>query len=225
MIQTDALNHECPLTNRKMPETEVILIRHGETEWNVAQRFQGHQDSDLTEKGKFQVETLGVRFQEEELDQLYSSDLLRTRKTAEAVSRGTGRQVELDVRLREKNLGIFEGLNVSEIQKKYSDAYKAFNTGGSRYRIKSGESTLDLLVRGLEFLEEIRKKHEGRKIGIVTHGGFIRVILKNSLGMSQDTPTRFIIPNTSVHRIIWRKEKWVVSSMGDVFHLNGFQKS
>ncbi|MDP6248232.1 MAG: histidine phosphatase family protein, partial [SAR324 cluster bacterium] len=47
-----------------MPETEVILIRHGETEWNVAQRFQGHQDSDLTEKGKFQVETLGVRFQE-----------------------------------------------------------------------------------------------------------------------------------------------------------------
>ncbi|MDP7137887.1 MAG: histidine phosphatase family protein, partial [SAR324 cluster bacterium] len=89
----------------------------------------------------------------------------------------------------------------------------------------SGESTLDLLVRGLEFLEEIRKKHEGRKIGIVTHGGFISVILKYSLGMSQDTPTRFIIPNTSVHRIIWRKEKWVVSSMGDVFHLNGFQKS
>ena len=208
-----------------MPETEVILIRHGETEWNVAQRFQGHKDSDLTENGQSQVEALAERFRDEDLDQLYCSDLLRTQKTADGVSRGTGCNIQLDVRLREKNLGIFEGLNVPEIQKQYSDAYKAFKTGGARYRIESGESTLDLLVRGLEFLEEIRKKHEGRKIGIVTHGGFIRVILKNSLGMSQDTPTRFIIPNTSVHRIIWRKEKWFVSSMGDVFHLKGLQKS
>ena len=94
----------------------MILIRHGETEWNVAKRFQGHKDSDLTENGKQQVEALGTRFQDEELDQLYSSDLLRTQKTAKPVSLGTGCQVELDVRLREKNLGIFEGLNVPEIR-------------------------------------------------------------------------------------------------------------
>ena len=81
-----------------MPDTEVILIRHGETEWNVAKRFQGHKDSDLTENGKRQVEALGTRFQDEELDQLYSSDLLRTQKTAKPVSLGTGCQVELDVR-------------------------------------------------------------------------------------------------------------------------------
>ena len=64
-----------------MPDTEVILIRHGETEWNVAKRFQGHKDSDLTENGKQQVEALGTYFQDEDLDQLYSSDLLRTQKT------------------------------------------------------------------------------------------------------------------------------------------------
>ena len=65
-----------------MLDTEVILIRHGETEWNKAKRFQGHKDSDLTENGKQQVEALGTRFQDEELDKLYSSDLLRTQKTA-----------------------------------------------------------------------------------------------------------------------------------------------
>ena len=168
-----------------MADTEVILIRHGETEWNVAKRFQGHKDSDLTENGKQQVEALGTRFQDEDLDQLYSSDLLRTQKTAKPVSLGTGCQVELDVRLREKNLGIFEGLNVPEIQEQHPDAYKAFREGGARYRIESGESTLDHLVRALGFLEEIPQKHEGQKVGIVTHGGFIRVILKNSLGLSQ----------------------------------------
>jgi len=208
-----------------MPDTEVILIRHGETEWNVAKRFQGHKDSDLTENGKQQVEALGTRFQDEELDQLYSSDLLRTQKTAKPVSLGTGCQVELDVRLREKNLGIFEGLNVPEIQEQHPKAYKAFREGGARYRIESGESTLDHLVRALGFLEEIPQKHEGQKVGIVTHGGFIRVILKNSLGMSQDTPTRFTIPNTSIHRIVWKKDQWIVSSMGDVSHLNGFSKT
>ena len=62
------------------------------------------------------MEALGTRFQDEELDQLYSSDLLRTQKTAKPVSLGTGCQVEVDVRLREKNLGIFEGLNVPEIR-------------------------------------------------------------------------------------------------------------
>ena len=130
-----------------MPDTEVILIRHGETEWNVAKRFQGHKDSDLTENGKQQVEALGTRFQDEELDQLYSSDLLRTQKTAKPVSLSTGCQVELDVRLREKNLGIFEGLNVPEIQEQHPEAYKAFREGGARYRIESGESALDHLVR------------------------------------------------------------------------------
>ena len=208
-----------------MSETELTMIRHGETEWNIVQRFQGHKDSDLTENGKSQVEALAKRFREEEMDHLYSSDLLRTQKTAEGVSRGTGCKIQLDERLREKNLGIFEGLIITEIQRKYSDAYKAFKNGGARYQIESGESTLDLLVRGLGFLKEILEKHEGSKVGLVSHGGFIRCILKHSLGISQDTPTRFTIPNTSIHRLIWKKNKWVVISMGDVFHLNGFLKS
>ena len=205
-----------------MPSTEVILIRHGETEWNVQQRFQGHYDSELTEKGKRQVEALGERFKEEEMDLIYSSDLPRARKTAEAIAHLNGFSIRYDLRLREKNLGIFEGLDVNEIKARYPEAFKAFKNGGAQHRIEQGESNLLLLDRARNFLDHIHCKHEGWKIAIVTHGGFIRVVIKHSLGISQDTPTQFMIKNTSVHRLIWKNERWMVSLLGDVSHLKGF---
>ena len=142
----------------KIPETEVILIRHGETEWNVQQRFQGHLDSSLTETGLRQTEALGERFRDEKLDLVYSSDLMRTRKTAEALVSGNGHEICFDQRLREKNFGIFEGLTVEEIQARYPDDFKAFRNGGSQYRIEQGESSLNLLERAREFLKEVLKE-------------------------------------------------------------------
>ena len=206
----------------KIPEMEVTLIRHGETEWNVQRRFQGHLDSPLTETGLRQTKALGERFRDAKLDLVYSSDLMRTRRTAEALVSGNGHEIRFDQRLREKNLGIFEGLNVEEIQTRYPDDFKAFRNGGSQHRIEQGESSLSLLERARKFLKEVLLEHEGKRIAVVTHGGFVRVILKHSLGLSQDTPTRFLIQNTSVHQVVWRKDRWIVTLLGDISHLNGF---
>ena len=206
----------------KIPDTEVTLIRHGETEWNVQRRFQGHLDSPLTETGLRQNEALGERFRDAKLDLVYSSDLMRTRRTAEALVSGNGHEIRFDQRLREKNLGIFEGLTVEEIQARYPDDFKAFRNGGSQHRIEQGESSLNLLERAREFLKEVLLEHEGKKIAVVTHGGFVRVVLKHSLGLSQDNPTRFLIQNTSIHRVVWKKDRWIVTLLGDISHLNGF---
>jgi probable phosphoglycerate mutase len=202
-----------------MPETEIWLIRHGETEWNVQHRFQGHSDSPLTASGRLQVEAVGERMRHESFDHFYSSDLLRTRETAEAIVRTTGKSFETDVRIREKHLGIFEGMTVPEIKERYLDIYIDFKTQGARYVIPEGESTQQLQERAVAFMDEMHERHPGARVVCVTHGGTIRALMKHTLGLSLDTPTRFTIGNTSVHQLVRREQFWVVQRMSDTEHL------
>lgn len=202
-----------------MPHTEVWFVRHGETCWNVAQRYQGHGDSELTDTGRAQVESLGKRFRNLAFDHLYSSDLGRARSTAESIARHSGHEIQLDPRLREKNLGIFEGLTVSEIQAQHLDTYIAFKTRGASFVLPEGESTLQLFERAWEFLEEMRDRHPGQRTVCVTHGGTIRGLLKHTLGLVQDMPTRFRLHNTSLHQLYWVTDHWMAGCIGDTQHL------
>ncbi len=202
-----------------MPETEIWLIRHGETEWNVQQRFQGHSDSPLTPTGVLQAEAVAERMRHEEFDQFYCSDLKRTQDTAQAVVRTTGKSFQTDPRIREKNLGVFEGMTVPEIKEQYLDLYIDFKTQGARFVVPEGESTQQLQDRAMACLEALHEQHPGERIVCVTHGGTIRAILKHTLGLSLDSPTRFTINNTSVHQLIRKGDFWVVQRMCDTEHL------
>ena len=201
-----------------MKETEIILIRHGETEWNSQQRMQGHSNSDLSSLGQAQIQALGQWMKNVPFDHIYSSDSLRAKQTAEAITQFSGHELKIDLRLREKNLGVFEGLTSDEARERHPEVYRLFKTAGSKYVIDEGESTQQLQGRALEIVEEIRIKHPEERVLLVTHGGFIRVVMKHSLGLSLETPTRFLIRNTGVFRLVW-EDKWIVSQMGGVSHL------
>jgi len=201
-----------------MKETEIILIRHGETEWNSQQRMQGHSNSDLSSVGQAQIQALGQWMKNVPFDHIYSSDSLRAKQTAEAITQFSGHELKIDLRLREKNLGIFEGLTSEEARERHPEVFRLFKTAGSKYVIDEGESTQQLQDRALEIVDEIRIKHPEEHVLLVTHGGFIRVVMKHSLGLSLETPTRFLIRNTGVFRLVW-EDKWIVSQMGGVSHL------
>ena len=201
-----------------MKETEIILIRHGETEWNSQQRMQGHSNSDLSSVGQAQIQALGQWMKNVPFDLIYSRDSLRAKQTAEAITQFSGHELKIDLRLREKNLGVFEGLTSEEARERHPEVFRLFKTSGSKYVIDEGESTQQLQDRALEIVEEIRIKHPEECVLLVTHGGFIRVVMKHSLGLSLETPTRFLIRNTGVFRLVW-KDKWIVSQMGGVSHL------
>jgi len=201
-----------------MKETEIILIRHGETEWNSQQRMQGHSNSDLSSVGQAQIQALGQWMKNVPFDHIYSSDSLRAKHTAEAITQFSGHKLKIDLRLREKNLGVFEGLTSEEARERHPEVFCLFKTAGSKYVIDEGESTQQLQDRALEIVDEIRIKHPEERVLLVTHGGFIRVVMKHSLGLSLETPTRFLIRNTSVFRLVW-EDKWIVSQMGGVSHL------
>ena len=201
-----------------MKETELILIRHGETVWNSQQRMQGHSNSDLSEEGRAQIESLGQWMKNVSFDHIYSSDSLRARQTAEAITKYSGHTLKIDQRLREKNLGVFEGLTTEEAKERHPEIFRLFKTAGSNYVIDEGESTQQLLDRALEFIEEIRLKHLDKRVVLVTHGGVVRVLIKHTLGLSVGSPTRFLIKNTGLFRLVWN-EKWLVAQMGGVLHL------
>ncbi len=201
-----------------MKETEIILIRHGETEWNSQKRMQGHSNSDLSEVGRGQIQELGELMKNVSFDHIYSSDSLRTRQTAEAITQYSGHTLQFDQRIREKNLGVFEGLTSTEAKERHPEIYRLFKTAGANYVIDEGESTQQLLERALEFIEEIRLRHPQERVVMVTHGGVVRVLMKHALGLSIDAPTRFIIKNTGIFGLIWN-ENWLVTQMGGVYHL------
>ncbi len=201
-----------------MDNTVLILIRHGETLWNTQLRMQGSLDSDLTPKGELQIKALGEWMKEVPFDYLYCSDTPRAHKTAKALSKYTGHTLNFDKRLREKNLGIFEGLTSEEAREQYPEAFKLFKTAGANYVIDQGESTQQLLDRALEVIEEIRIRHPQKVLVAVTHGGVVRVLMKHVLGIPLDAPTQFLIGNTGIFRLVWR-EKWLVAEMGAEPHL------
>ena len=201
-----------------MKETEIILIRHGETEWNSQKRMQGHSNSDLSEVGREQIQALGELMKNVSFDHIYSSDSLRARQTAEAITQYSGHTLQFDQRIREKNLGVFEGLTSTEAKERHPEVYRLFKTAGANYVIDEGESTQQLLERALEFIEEIRLRHPQERVVMVTHGGVVRVLMKHALGLSIDAPTRFIIKNTGIFGLIWN-ENWLVTQMGGVSHL------
>ena len=149
--------------------TTLLLVRHGETDWNAEGRLQGHTDRPLSDYGRRQAQQLAGGLEDEELEAIYSSDLARARETAEIVGERLGLPVVLDPDLREKDWGTWEGLNSVE-----RDSVEFV-----------GESTEAHQERMLEALRRIAERHPGdRRVLVVTHGGSMRRVQTAAMGMA-----------------------------------------
>ena len=202
-----------------MQRTQVILVRHGETEWNIARIRQGHLDSRLTEKGIAQAQALAQRLAREKCTALYSSDLGRAVQTAMAIAELTGHEVVTDARLRERHLGIFQGLNGDEITAKYPEERRQFRTMGPDYVIPGGESMRQQVERNVAYLNDLAAKHQGEQIVVVTHGGVVSGFFRHTLEIPLEAPRRFEFVNAGLNVFAREEETWLLLTWGDVSHL------
>jgi broad specificity phosphatase PhoE len=148
--------------------TTLLLVRHGETDWNAVGRLQGHTDRSLSDYGRRQARQLAEELVDEELDAIYASDLARARETAEIAGERLGVPVVLDADLREKDWGSWEGLTAVE-----------------RDRVEFvGESTETHQQRMLRALRRIAERHPGGRVLVVTHGGSMRRVQTAAMGMA-----------------------------------------
>ena len=198
--------------------TRLLFIRHAQTEWNIQRRFQGHGDSPITEEGQEQLQRLKSRLAGLEFDVVYSSDLRRTMETSKMLS---GKQRVEEPRLRERGVGILEGLNLEQIMAEHAEAFRAFRSGDKDHQIEGGESLQIALNRAWTFLEEMPEKHPGAELAAVSHAGLIRLICKQILGLALDAPNFFQIPNTSLTQLVFspKDRSWSLEFLADTTHL------
>jgi probable phosphoglycerate mutase len=146
-----------------LPLTTLLAIRHGETVWNVEERFQGHEDSPLTVNGRRQVDALGRRLQGMAIDTMISSDLGRARESAAIIADYTGHTVAVDHRLRERHYGVLEGLSLPEIKAAHAEVLAQFNADDPDYVIPGGESHRMHYERNIAWLEEVMPARPGHR--------------------------------------------------------------
>ncbi|HEY7716552.1 MAG TPA: histidine phosphatase family protein [Candidatus Binatia bacterium] len=202
-----------------MQRTHVIIVRHGQTEWNIAGVRQGHLDSALTEKGVAQASALAQRLARERFTALYSSDLGRAVQTAMAIADVTGHEIVTDPRLRERHLGIFQGLTAEEIMAKYPQERTQFRTLGPDYVIPGGESMRQQVERNVAYLNALAAKHRGEQIVVVTHGGVVSGFFRHTLAIPLDAPRRFEFVNAGLNLFAREEDNWILLTWGDVSHL------
>lgn len=153
-----------------MTTKKIGLIRHGETEWNHLGKAQGHSDIPLNDLGRKQAKLLGKRLALENWERIYSSDLLRAKETAEIIATYTKLPHLTDRRLRERHGGLIEGTTETERVNKWGEHWRHLDL-----RIESGEKMSE---RGLSFIEEILLENRSNNFLIVSHGAFLKQLLR-----------------------------------------------
>jgi probable phosphoglycerate mutase len=183
------------------PVTELILIRHGETDWNRELRFQGHIDVPLNDMGHEQARRLGCRLARETVQHLVSSDLMRAQQTATPAAQQLGLPVVTTVTLREQHFGVVEGLRADEIQVQHPRAWEEWLEFREEHAMPEGESARDFHARIVAALGAIATAHAGERVLVVTHGGVLDMVWRTAQGLSLSGPRRSEIPNAGFNRI------------------------
>ena len=202
-----------------MTDTQIIAIRHGETEWNLKGRFQGHQDSPLSPLGRRQAAALGQRLAREPFDIIYSSDLGRALDTAGAIAGLSGHTVRADAQLRERNFGVLEGLTEAQIIAAHGETLERLRRPEPEFRIPGGESLREAYDRCVSAFTRLARLHPGRTVVVVCHGGVLAHLYQHATAAPIDTPRKFSVHNASINRFRYAAGLWQLVHWGDVSHL------
>jgi broad specificity phosphatase PhoE len=168
--------------------TEMWLVRHGQTDWNLANIFQGQSDIPLNETGIKQAQSLALKLAGTPFDALYSSDLSRARQTAEIIAEHIRLPVMIDPRLREIRQGIWEGMSVEEVKQKFSPDFSRDSDYLTTPRAAGAETLAQVITRMLEVANEIHEKHNGQRVLLSSHGLAVAVLYL----VANDLPIRDI---------------------------------
>ena len=200
----------------------LILVRHGETDWNAALRYQGHANIPLNEQGREQARKAGVRLARSGATALYTSDIVRAAETAAIVGAATGLAPQPMPDLREIDVGQWEGLTPEELYRRFPEHMAAFDRDPARTVRLGGESYAQLQGRALVALNTLHAKHPGDEIVLaVSHGGTIRALLCHIIGLDLAHFGRLWLDNGSFTELRHGAHGWRLVRLNDAAHIEG----
>lgn len=206
-----------------MKETTTIYItRHGQTEWNIQKRFQGHRDSPLTELGMKQAECLGESLQQQQIDRIFTSSSGRAIKTAEIVKGQRDIPIEVSEAFKEINLGVWEGLTQDEAKIHSTLQFDNFWNDSGAFQVENSETFQQVSERAVQEVKRILQNYKGKSILIVTHTAVIKVIMAyfEQRAMKDIWNPPYIHP-TCLCKIEMNDESSTIVLHGDMSHYKG----
>jgi len=206
--------------------TRVIFIRHGETLWNIEEREMGHLDSPLSERGEKQAEAIAERLKQNSFTHLYSSDLGRATQTATSISQACNLEINLDIELRERNMGIFQSYTRKEMKENFPAEWREYNSINKfDYVIPNGESQRQRLERSIRVMNRLADMHPSESIVVVSHGGILRGFFEFVVGLQPGNEDRYMRKNATYNSFIKENGMWSLEVWGDTNHLENVYKT
>jgi probable phosphoglycerate mutase len=199
--------------------TELILLRHGETDWNRELRFQGHVDVALNAIGLEQARRLARRLARETAHRLYASDLMRAQQTAHPVAQQLGLASVSDPALREQSFGRVDGMKVDDIKALHPQAWEGWLKFQEDFSMPEGESTRQFHARVMDAVHRLVAAHPGETLVVVTHGGVLDMIYRTARSLGLSGPRQSEIPNAGLNRVRVHEGGIDILTWADVQHL------
>jgi probable phosphoglycerate mutase len=198
-----------------------MLVRHGQTDWNVNGRYMGWTDEGLNEEGLRQAGMLARRLDRWPLSAVYSSPLRRAWRTAEIVACTHSLPVQKVEDLGEMRIGAWEGMYAGDIAARYPELWKTWRANPGDFRMPGGESLGEVRERVVRAFDEMMSESEGKIALAVTHDVVVRLLVAHCLGVGEDIYRRLEVGNASITVMERDGERLRLRVLNDMGHLEG----
>lgn len=200
--------------------TRVILIRHGETDWNRQRIFRGRADVLLSPEGIRQAELVTITLKEIGIDAIYSSPLKRALQTAQKIADFHNLEVVVEPGFMDFDYGEWQGLSHQEVRKRYPELYSRWEKEPHTVRTPGGESLQDVRKRSVNALEKVLAEHPSRTVVIVSHRVVNKVLLCFVLGLDNSHFWRIRQDTCAINIFEWSEDRgYVLYLLNDTCHL------
>jgi len=198
---------------------KLLLTRHGQTDWNIAGRYQGHSDIPLNQMGQSQAVKIAQRLSQETIHAIYTSDLSRAAHTAQAIADFHQLEIKKDLRWRELSFGDWEGMTYKEMSTHSPDLFSKWMLDSMNISTPNGETLAQLAERAKAALDEIKRIHKDQTVLVVSHSGAIQSLLSTVLGVDLNRYWQFKISQASLSELTVYEDSAVLNLFNDTSHL------
>jgi len=204
--------------------TEIVLIRHGETEWNVADIFRGRTDIELNETGLRQAKLLAEYLGNVKIDAIYSSPLKRASKTAEIIASYHKLDIDIDPGLTDFNFGKWQGLSHQEVKDKYKELYTGWINHPDRVKMPAGESLDDVRKRTMGVVTTVIARYRGTVV-LVSHRVVNKVLICALLGLDNSHFWNIKLDTCGITTFTYENERFILTKHNDTSYLKPVRKT
>ncbi len=197
----------------------LLLTRHGQTDWNIAGRYQGHSDVPLNQIGQSQATQIAKRLSKETIHAIYTSDLSRAANTAQAIADFHQLEIKKNSRWRELAFGDWEGMTYQEMSAHSPDLFSKWMIDSLNISTPNGETLAQLAERVKFAFDDLKSQYKDQTVLVVSHSGALQSLLSTTLGVDLNRYWQFRISQTSLSELTVYEDSVTLSLLNDTSHL------